>query len=484
MRLRLLLLLLAIGLAAGCAVQTAVRPKALDLTPAVDQAESEINAALLRLGVAPHEVRTAGQATQRQIDDPIRVRWVHRSYTLTAEPTFRNLSPADYAAAVDEGARRAGARMTARRLAPGGQPSPALRLTVEVPVPSSGRTMRVEALEFVVRAPDGRRPQPLPPARPESDGRPRMAIIIDDWGYEQSIAEGFFSLPVPLTMAVIPHLPASERLARTGHARGWEVLVHLPMEPENASLARGPGLVRVSQSDAEIRQLVAEDLAAVPYAVGVNNHMGSRATRDSRVMGLVLAEVGARGLFFVDSRTSPASIAARTARERGLAYGENYAFLDGREDVVYIRETLRALVRGAQANGFAIGIGHVRPHTLAALQIELPALLRSGVAIVPVSILVKPDFAYRHRPAAPPQEPFMARPSPSPAPSPAPETPSSSPTPPAGEPVVTPVAPSAPASPVNPVNSSPTQPTAPRLPGEDEAAGTPPSPPEPPSQIN
>jgi hypothetical protein len=266
------------------------------------------------------------------------------------------------------------------------------------------------------------------PDLPGPAGPGLIALIIDDWGYEQSFTADFFDLPIPLTMAVIPGLPASARLARAGHAHGWEVLVHLPLQPENPQLDQGPNLIRVSQGDAEIRRLAAQGLDAIPYAVGVNNHMGSRATRDARVMNLVLDEVAARGFFFVDSRTSPASVAAEVARERGLAHGENYLFLDGKADAGAIRQNLRLLAQAAARNGVVIGIGHVRRETLSALQAELPALLRQGLRFVPVGTVVGPEFRYRWHPAshprpaepAPPSNSAPSYPAPTPAPVPAP----------------------------------------------------------------
>lgn len=419
------LFLLLAGLAlwgAGCAAPAVGPVKPLDLTDEAGRAEAEINSALLRQGVAASEVRTGLRSELRNLSSPARVRWVHRSYTLIAQPTFRNLGVEDYASAVREGAGRAGARVAetvagegARRAEGAGSPPPSVRMIVRVPVEVAGRRFEIEAFEITIVPPgpdEGGAGGEGAGARPGEEGPARVAIIIDDFGYEQPFAEEFFALPVPLTMAVIPFLPASERLARTGQAHGWEVLVHLPMQPEAAALDRYAGTVRVSQSDAEIRRTVAADLAAVPFAVGVNNHQGSRATQDARVMDVVLEEVASRGLFFVDSRTSAASVAARQARRAGLLYGENYIFLDHRAEVGYVRQALRHLVRAAEANGYAIGIGHVRAETLKALREELPVLLAEGVRFAPVGEVVRTDFRYRRSPAPPSSEQTMPSPAP------------------------------------------------------------------------
>ncbi|MGE5554099.1 MAG: divergent polysaccharide deacetylase family protein, partial [Betaproteobacteria bacterium] len=402
----LLALAAAIGLAVtGCAVP--VLSRQADLTPAVDRVERAIGAALLRQGVALAEVRTGVQAETVHSRSP-NARWTHRSYTIVAHPTFRQLKPSDYAAAVREGVRRAGARAREDcRLSPRGAVE-TVRFAVLVPVRIGRQRLTIDALAITIVPPD------TPPAdegvdaspsraeaEPESEGSPRVALIIDDWGYEQPFASEFFALPVPLTMAVLPHRPASERLAREGHERGWEVLVHLPLEPESPREAEA-GMIRVAMSDGAVRRAVAEALAAVPYAVGVNNHKGSRATRDRRVVNAMLDEVSARRFFLVDSRTSPASVVGEMARERGLAYGENLLFLDGRSDPDYIRHMLRIVAQAAERNGYAIGIGHVREATLAALRAELPLLLQRGVAFVPVGQLVRPDFRYRWRRDTPP----------------------------------------------------------------------------------
>ncbi|HHW15277.1 MAG TPA: hypothetical protein GXX28_10155 [Firmicutes bacterium] len=426
---------------AGCTVPVLAPAQPADLTPAVQRVESEINAALLRRGVAPVEVRTGLKTAERRLSRPVQVRWLHRSFTLVAEPTFSRLRPADYLEAVREGARRAGARVSETAFpASAEHAGSGARLAIRLPVRVWGRTVTVDALEITIlpppplghggngpavgggaslrpqppRWPGKPLPEPVPdPGRP---GKTRVALIIDDWGYEQPFASDFFSLPVPLTMAVIPFTPDSRRLAEEGFAHGWQVLVHLPLQPESKALDRAEGMVRVTLNDAELRRTIERDLDAVPHAAGVNNHMGSLATRDRRVMEAVLSAVAERGWFFIDSRTTAGSVATDVARELGLPYGENFVFLDNRADVDYIRRSLRILVKAAERNGYAIGIGHVRRETLAALRAELPVLLRNGVRFVPVGDVVRRDFRYRSLAVPRVEEPA---PVPQPAPRPA-----------------------------------------------------------------
>ncbi|MGE5507268.1 MAG: divergent polysaccharide deacetylase family protein [Chitinophagales bacterium] len=395
-----LLFLVLAAIAAGCATAPAWRRTERAFLPGVaERAVTEIDAALLRMGVAPAEVRRDERQEDASLDQPAAVTWSRWVFTLVAFPTFRHLTPEDYAQAVREGARLAGGEA----VTPGGRrPDDPLRLVVRVPVKAGGRRFKVEALEVIIRQPDRETgasappaSRPAGPAAPEPEpagGAPRVALIIDDWGYEQPFATDFFNLPVPLTMAVIPFLPASERLAKAGQAHGWEVILHLPMEAEQHEYESTKGLVRVDMTDAEVRTAVDRALDAMPEADGVNNHMGSLATQNPRVMRVALEEIAARRLFFVDSRTSPASVAAGLAKERGMAFGENALFLDNQRNVEYIREQLNSLVSAARTVGYAIGIGHVRRETLSALQLELPELIRAGVRFVPARDVVATDF--------------------------------------------------------------------------------------------
>lgn len=407
------------AVAAGCTSAPTLRRTERTYLPGVaDRAVAEIDAALLRLGASPAEVRRDLVRATASLDQPVPISWTRWTFTLLAFPTFRELTPEDYAKAVREGARLAGGEAVAVTAGP----DASLHLEVKVPVKAGGRRMKVEALKITVRPPDRepvavRRPVDQPtPAAPRSGGAPQVALIIDDWGYEQSFASDFFSLPVPLTMAVIPFLPAGEHLALAGQAHGWEVILHLPMEAENHEYASTPGLIRVGMSETEIEAAVDRALAAVPQADGVNNHMGSRATQDPRVMRTVLNRLSSRNLFFVDSRTTPASVAAAQAKERGMAYGENALFLDNKKSVEYTRAQLRSLAAAAEVHGYAIGIGHVRRETLTALQLELPRLIQEGVRFVLARDVVGTDFrrpgrlGETRRPAGPTGTPPSAAP--------------------------------------------------------------------------
>jgi len=197
----------------------------------------------------------------------------------------------------------------------------------------------------------------------------------------------FLRLPYPLAFAVLPGLPHSREAGRLIAEAGKELLVHLPMEPTGSSNP-GPGVILTSHSDREIEGLLEENLALLPQAVGMNNHMGSRATADPRVMEAVMRFLAARGLFFLDSRTTPATAGPQTAARLGVPLLARDVFLDNENSPAYIGQALRRGVRAARARGSAVLIGHVQNVELAAeLERLLPELEREGVALVAPSAL-------------------------------------------------------------------------------------------------
>lgn len=220
--------------------------------------------------------------------------------------------------------------------------------------------------------------------------KPKMAIVLDDWGYHHPEAvEVMFSLPKKLNMAVIPGLSDSNDQALEGFSRGWEVMLHLPMEPQSAGWRLGEYAVKTGMSEVEIRETVRKGLAAVPAVSGVNNHMGSKATEDPRVMGVVLDEVRRSGLYFVDSRTTGSSAAPQVAQSIGMPIAENLVFLDNEDDLDYILKRLELLVQVAKRDGQALGIGHLRLGTARALQRFFQSDLSKEVEIVPASSLIQ-----------------------------------------------------------------------------------------------
>lgn len=223
-------------------------------------------------------------------------------------------------------------------------------------------------------------------ARP---GHPRVAIIFDDAGYGVRAAREVEAIGRPVTISILPHLPYSNLIAEEAPARGVQVMLHLPMEPDNDTIQVGEGGIRVSMSDKEIQRAISTDLTTVPSAAGANNHMGSLATSDPRVMRAVLQEMKRRGLFFVDSVTTPRSVVVQMARQVGVPTAARAVFLDNQDDEAYVRGQFRTLIAVAQARGQAIAIGHVGRVTAKVLMSLLPEFDEAGIQFVRVSDLVR-----------------------------------------------------------------------------------------------
>jgi hypothetical protein len=218
-----------------------------------------------------------------------------------------------------------------------------------------------------------------------------VAIILDDAGGDIPDYSAICSIKEPLTISVLPDMPGSERTAKAMSDAGLEVMLHLPMESVNGSYRRsGGGMVNTSASDQEIKKIVLEDLTSVKWVAGVNNHMGSKATSDERVMKDVLSVLKGTGLYFIDSRTSEKSVAFRSARGMHIRTAENNVFLDGETEPAYVADSLKRLIAMAKKKGNAVGIGHAtRPATIAALKEFMPEYEKDGVEFVYASELVK-----------------------------------------------------------------------------------------------
>jgi polysaccharide deacetylase 2 family uncharacterized protein YibQ len=189
---------------------------------------------------------------------------------------------------------------------------------------------------------------------------------------------------------VLPELPGSAAAARALAESGKEVLLHLPMEPEGYPAVRpGPGVVLRSQSEEEIARTLEQDLATVPGATGINNHMGSAATSDPRVMRVVAAVLARRRLFFVDSRTTGSTVARDAAEAARVPSASRRVFLDDIATPEAVELSFEQLVLRAREEGSAIAIGHPHPATLSVLERELPRLAEKGVRLVRIRDLVE-----------------------------------------------------------------------------------------------
>jgi len=218
----------------------------------------------------------------------------------------------------------------------------------------------------------------------------RIAIVIDDLGNDAAVVERISAWPFPVAGAVLPDLPGSAAAARRLQQSGKEVLLHLPMEPAGYPLVRpGPGVVLRSDSDEAIVETLLHDLDTVPGAIGVNNHMGSAATADPRVMRAIVRVLSERGLFLLDSRTTEASVALRVAEEASVPAVSRRVFLDAVPTRGATERAFRELLRRGREDRTALAIGHPYPETMALLERELPRLSAEGIRLVRVSELVR-----------------------------------------------------------------------------------------------
>ncbi len=213
-----------------------------------------------------------------------------------------------------------------------------------------------------------------------------IAIVIDDFA-DAPIVAHFCAIPQPLTFSILPRANQAPALAERVRAHGHEVLVHLPMEPEGGA-ALDANAILVDLEDEEIRRRVRRALRNVPHARGVNNHMGSKATANERVMRLVLSELKDRNLLFLDSRTTASSVAYQLAVDMDVRAINRDLFIDERADAQTIQGKLWQLAAIAAESGQAIGVGHNRKETLVALLAVLPPLEKRGFRFVPVSQLL------------------------------------------------------------------------------------------------
>jgi len=217
---------------------------------------------------------------------------------------------------------------------------------------------------------------------------PRIAIVIDDVGYDDLLKDLLFSLPMPVTLAILPGQPYSQAFAKGGKKNGFEILLHQPMESIKKQKREFPGLIRVNMEERAIRSAIDSNLALLPKVAGMSNHMGSYATQDRRAMRTVLEHVKKKKLFFFNSKTTPFSVVKDEAKALNVPYLERDIFLDHKENETYIRERIEELEKMAKKRGSAIAVGHYRWLTLTILKEELLRLENEGFEIVALKELL------------------------------------------------------------------------------------------------
>lgn len=226
----------------------------------------------------------------------------------------------------------------------------------------------------------------LPAAR--ADAPPRVAIVFEHAGGSLAELAPIYAMRQPFGLGIFPRMRYSAQIAREAAAHGLTPVLHLPLESRNpADMGNVPGAVWVRMTDAQIEHVVEEDLASARGVVGVSNHAGSRATADRRVMAAVLRTVKARGLWFEENRTTPASVASDIAAGLGMRVVLVTTYLD--DPPVNIEGKVRALIATARKQGVAIAVGHITTGTPQVVRRLLPEFRRAGVVFVPPTAFLK-----------------------------------------------------------------------------------------------
>jgi polysaccharide deacetylase 2 family uncharacterized protein YibQ len=240
-------------------------------------------------------------------------------------------------------------------------------------------------LVFVVAA---KKTVPVTPEKP----RKRFALVIDDVGGERDLSQ-LIDLGIPLTFAIMPYERYSRKIARDLEDRKMPYILHLPMQPDAyPKVDPGKAALLISMTDEQVRKKFAADLATVPGARGVSNHMGSRFSRDPEKMKVLLEQVKAQGLFYFDSRTTPQSLAGKAAKTAGVPCGANDLFVDIEDTPEYMGRQFDRILKTFSREGRFIAIGHVQKKSLAPVLKEyIPKFKKAGVEFVYLTDLVSPE---------------------------------------------------------------------------------------------
>lgn len=214
----------------------------------------------------------------------------------------------------------------------------------------------------------------------------KLAIVIDDIGYRAREDSEIYRLPKAVAVAIIPSAPMATSRAKQAFEQQRDILIHLPMQPKNTAQPIEAGALKVGMSEEQVERLITFSRERVPYAIGLNNHMGSRATSDKALMSNLMKTLAQQKLFFLDSKTAGDSVAYQTAKNTGISALERHIFLDDSDLYADVERQFAAAVAYARKHGLAIMIGHPRKNSIAVLQKGL-ANLPSDIQLVSMGSL-------------------------------------------------------------------------------------------------
>ncbi len=227
------------------------------------------------------------------------------------------------------------------------------------------------------------------PAIQKKYNNPRVAIVIDDFGYNMNNLERLFAVKRAVTFSVLPNLPYSKRIASLASSKRYEVILHLPLESNDKDAPAEAGTIRTDMDEKEILALLGKDIASVPGVKGVSNHQGSKATEDGYTMNVVLSGLKKRSLYFFDSLVTDKSICGEAAAQAGVPYAKRGIFLDNENNPEYIEKQMLSLRKMAFKYGSVIAVCHDRKNTINVLSKMMPELAGEGIEFVYLSEMVK-----------------------------------------------------------------------------------------------
>jgi uncharacterized protein len=233
------------------------------------------------------------------------------------------------------------------------------------------------------------KPKKALPVKPRKGMKPKIAIIIDDIGYDRPIVRKFISLKIPITFSILPFSPFQTQIAEMANTNGIELMLHLPMEPdEYPKINPGPGALLTTMTPDQLIDQLNRNIDSLPNIKGVNNHMGSKMTAVSTQMYQIFSVLKKRELFFIDSKTTTGSLCKPSARLLQVPFAERNVFLDHIPETAFIEKQLKLLIQYAYAHGEAIGIAHPHQKTYEVLREKLTDNLRQKIDLVPASQIV------------------------------------------------------------------------------------------------
>ncbi|MEA1986254.1 MAG: divergent polysaccharide deacetylase family protein [Candidatus Marinimicrobia bacterium] len=220
----------------------------------------------------------------------------------------------------------------------------------------------------------------------------KITIIVDDFGYyDNSLSKQFLKLDKNIVFSIIPGHQFSAILAKKMHKADHEVLIHLPMEPIKYNGGEKKYIIMEKMNSKEIDMRINNAIDELQIAIGINNHMGSKATSDRQTMEYVASAIRGKKLLFVDSYTYNKSVAYQVMKENNISTARRNIFIDNENDSIYIAKQIDKLIILAKKNGKALGIGHAKKMTLKVLQEKIPEIINKGIEIIPITEFVKLD---------------------------------------------------------------------------------------------